>query len=349
MDIGILGQGDFDQSIVLLLAEDNPHGRGFLVQFHIAVEVVDVHLHLAEVAVTKLADFEVDQHIAAEQTVVEDQIDEEMLLVEGEALLPGFKQETFTQFQQEVFKFVDDGALQIGFGILRLFIETEEFQNIGFLEQVLGSSDKLPFGCKPLYTLLVPAEGEALIQTGIELALEFRQRPASVRRLDFVETALVRVADGDKKDILRPAQSEFRRGHLRNVSASLCRKRACRLLQFARWRLEFLLSKVFRRWHLRNLRSPIPISQKELAHVVKIAVREPPPEIGRQSSGEFLEQRLAVFCAFLAVICRESSRNGIVRIWDICAANRDRGLLGGYIILNIGNDWVEVAGCLTNA
>lgn len=43
-------------------------------------------------------------------------------------------------------------------------------------------------------------------------------------------SAGIGVGRNGKKDILRPAQSEFRRGHLRNFSASICRKRAWHLL-----------------------------------------------------------------------------------------------------------------------
>jgi hypothetical protein len=75
-----------------------------------------------EITVGELADLEVDQHVAAQQTVVEHQIDEEVLLVKGEAFLPGLEQEAFAQFEQEVFDLVDDGRFQVGFGIPGLLI-----------------------------------------------------------------------------------------------------------------------------------------------------------------------------------------------------------------------------------
>jgi hypothetical protein len=50
---------------VFLFAEDDADGRVFFRQLHEAVEVVDVHLHLAEVGMGKLADLEVDQTAAS--------------------------------------------------------------------------------------------------------------------------------------------------------------------------------------------------------------------------------------------------------------------------------------------
>ena len=59
---------------------------------HEAVEVVHIHLHLPEVLMGELVELEVNDHVAAQQTVVEDEIDEEVVLVEGEALLAGLEE-----------------------------------------------------------------------------------------------------------------------------------------------------------------------------------------------------------------------------------------------------------------
>ena len=42
---------------------------------------------------------QVNQHIAAQQTIVEYQINIKVFFLKAEALLSGFKQETFTQLQ----------------------------------------------------------------------------------------------------------------------------------------------------------------------------------------------------------------------------------------------------------
>ena len=103
-------------------------GGAFRVGFNAAVKVVDVHLHLAQVLVGELADLEVDQHIAAQQAVVENQIDEKMVVVKGKALLTGFKQKALAQLQQKMLDLADDGGLQVGLGIPGLFRQAQKLQ-----------------------------------------------------------------------------------------------------------------------------------------------------------------------------------------------------------------------------
>jgi hypothetical protein len=98
MDVGVLGQGDFDQRFVLFLAQDDADGGIFGFGPDVAVEVVDVHLYLAKVLMSELADLEVDQYIAAQKAVVEDEVDKEMVAVEGKSLLSSLEQEALTEF-----------------------------------------------------------------------------------------------------------------------------------------------------------------------------------------------------------------------------------------------------------
>ena len=70
----------------------------------------------------QLADLEVDKHIAAQEAVIEHQVYEEVLLIEGEPLLPCLKQEAFAKFQQEVFDVGDDGRFQLGLRIAGLLL-----------------------------------------------------------------------------------------------------------------------------------------------------------------------------------------------------------------------------------
>jgi len=59
VDVGVLGEGDFDQRLVLLLAEQDADGGILLGGLHEAVEVVDVHLHLTEVLMGDPADLQI--------------------------------------------------------------------------------------------------------------------------------------------------------------------------------------------------------------------------------------------------------------------------------------------------
>ena len=93
VNVGVLGKGDFDQGGILFLAEHDADGVVLRLGSDVAVKVVDVHLHLAEVLMRELADLEVDEHVASQQPVIEDEIDEVVLFVEGEPLLPGLEEE----------------------------------------------------------------------------------------------------------------------------------------------------------------------------------------------------------------------------------------------------------------
>ena len=98
---------------MLLLAQDDADRGPLVRRLHVAIEVVHVHLHLAQILVAQLADLQVDQHVAAKQTVVEHQIDEEVLLVEGEPLLSCLEEKALAELEQEVLELVDDGGFEI--------------------------------------------------------------------------------------------------------------------------------------------------------------------------------------------------------------------------------------------
>jgi hypothetical protein len=110
-----------------------------------------------------LAEFQIDQYVAAQQAVVENQVHEEVVFVEGEAPLACLEEEAFAHFQQEALDLADDGGFQVGLGILAAGIQTEELQNQGFLQQVARLHDGLAFPGEAANALFVAAEGEALV------------------------------------------------------------------------------------------------------------------------------------------------------------------------------------------
>ena len=148
------------------------------------------------------AELEVDQHMAAQQAVVEDEVDEEMLVVEAEALLPRLEQKALAEFEQELAEAVDDGAFQIGVGLAALFGQAEKFQHQRFLEQVLRLTDDLAFARQLADAFLVAAQGQPFVEAAVELALEFAQRPALLGGFDFVEAAFVGVLDTEQEDVV---------------------------------------------------------------------------------------------------------------------------------------------------
>ena len=125
-----------------------------------------------------------------------------MLFVEGESLLARLEEEAFAHFQQEALDLVDDGGFEIGLGIAAPLVQTEELQHQRFLEQVARVADGLPFVCEPANAFFVTAESEALVEAGVELALEFADCPVLLTGFNLVEAALAGVLDAEKEDVM---------------------------------------------------------------------------------------------------------------------------------------------------
>ena len=58
----------------------------------------------------EFAQLQVDDEVAAQEPVVEDEVEEVVVAVEGESLLPGLEEEAFAQLQKEFFEVRDDGG-----------------------------------------------------------------------------------------------------------------------------------------------------------------------------------------------------------------------------------------------
>jgi len=56
--------------------------------------------------------------------------------------------------------------------------------------------------------LIIPTEGEAFVEAGGKLALEFGERPTGLSGLDLVEGAFLRVLNGEQQDVVRPTESK---------------------------------------------------------------------------------------------------------------------------------------------
>src|ERR1035438_10513122 len=131
-----------------------------------------------------------------------------MVFVEGESLLARLEEEAFAHFQQEMLDLADDGGFQVGLRITAALIQAEELQNQGLLQQIIRLPNGLPFPRQPPNAFFVPAEGEAFVEAGIELALEFAHRPVLFSGLYLIETTLVRVLHAEEEDVVGPAQGE---------------------------------------------------------------------------------------------------------------------------------------------
>ena len=67
VDVRFFGQGEFDDGVFFRLAEKQADSRGFVGQFHLPVEVIHIHLHLAEVLMGQFVEFEIDDDLMIKQ------------------------------------------------------------------------------------------------------------------------------------------------------------------------------------------------------------------------------------------------------------------------------------------
>ena len=112
-----------------------------------AVKVVHIHLHLAQVLMRQFSNFQVYQHIAAQQAIEKNQIDIKMIRTEREAFLPSFKQEPLAKLQQKGFEPVNNRAFQVMFGVVKFFLQAKELQHQRVFDQLARGLRQIAFAC----------------------------------------------------------------------------------------------------------------------------------------------------------------------------------------------------------
>ena len=209
VDIGVSGERQLHERIILFLAEEDTDS-GFLESLaDVAVKVVDIHLHLPEVLVGEFIGLKVDEAIALQEAVVEHEVNIEMFLIEGEALLARFKEEAFAHLEQEIAHAGDDGVLQLGFRVSFLRLEPEKFEGDGVFNHICRFFDRLPFVSEAHDFILISAESQALIQAGVHLALQLAHAPILGGAFNFVEAARGGIFDTDEDKVVRPRENKM--------------------------------------------------------------------------------------------------------------------------------------------
>ena len=92
------GEGVFNEGLVFVGAEEDAHW-GVVARGHFVGAIIgDVGVELAELLVREGVDFEVDEDVAFEHAVVEDEVDEVVFVTDEEAFLSGFETEAVAEF-----------------------------------------------------------------------------------------------------------------------------------------------------------------------------------------------------------------------------------------------------------
>ena len=96
--------------LIFVAAKDDSDGRIVVRSHHLLLEIIEVEIHLSGVPMTKRSDLEIQQYVAAKETMVKDQVDIVVLIADGDPLLPGFKTKAGAQFQEERLQMIQESC-----------------------------------------------------------------------------------------------------------------------------------------------------------------------------------------------------------------------------------------------
>lgn len=168
--------------------------------------VTEVGVDLSGVGVGEGLGLEVDEDVAFQPAVVEDQIDEVVGAADADLFLTGLEAEAVTQFEKEGLEVVDERALQIFFpqGLGRR--ESEEFENVGIPDDVHGAQGLGGFMGKAGEFLLVRGKAGAFEEQGTDLAFQSPDSPCTADGFDLVEDSLQGVVEFHQFDEMGEAE-----------------------------------------------------------------------------------------------------------------------------------------------
>ena len=129
-------RGELHLGVVFVAAQDDAHGRLFIRRGDVFAPPVEIKIHLPGVAVFEGPDFQIQQHVAAEVTMVKDEVNVVVLVAHGDAALAGFKQEAGAEFEEEFLEMVEQGGFEIALGVFGPLAEAGEFKNVGIANEV---------------------------------------------------------------------------------------------------------------------------------------------------------------------------------------------------------------------
>src|SRR4051812_2255854 len=209
-------KGVFGHQAVLGLAEDEADG-GLVVG--VPEEVVDggeVEAHLAGVLGLEVRHLELDDDVAAQAEVVEEEVEEEVPAAHGQRILGADEGEAGAQLEEEATDLLDQPPVEVA--LLGLVAEVEEVENVGVFEGRAGE-----VGLRRGEDAVEVVEGLPLpaVEAGLDLVQEDGPRPAVLSGLLRVpEAVLPPLQPLDQKDVMPPGKGRERGGRLGQVQFS---------------------------------------------------------------------------------------------------------------------------------
>lgn len=260
----------------------------------------------------ELAELEINEHEAAEQAVVEDEVDVEVIALERHALLPRDEAEALAQLEEEAFDAIDDRLLEIALAPVRPLVEPEELEHERVLHHVGRHLDLVSAPSEREDLLLVAALRQPLEEERRDLPLQLAACPALARRLDLVERARCRVRDPHEEQVVGPPEVWRKgRGHAGRFGQRRCPNISARFARHCRANLRRRRNARQRRAFLGatrpaakrpGQRRPLGVREVELPHVAEVRDAEALANSTRQPLREPLDHARAIASALLAVL-----------------------------------------------
>lgn len=117
-------------------AEDEAERRFLAGLLFVFGKPAEIELHLAFVFGLEVAELEIDGDKPSQAAVVEEEIEVEIVGVDGDAFLPGEESEAVAEFEQKRLDLAEDGVFEVTFEIA--IAQAEEVEDVGIPEDEGG-------------------------------------------------------------------------------------------------------------------------------------------------------------------------------------------------------------------
>lgn len=191
-----------------ITAQDDADGRGVAIVHPVGFPPVEVEIHLSGIAVSEGSDFQIDEDVATESAVVENEINVVVLPPHGDAFLPGLEAKPVAELEEEGLEVAEQCAPKVGFEIFRALGQAGEFQDIGIADQVGDGFLRFLFSGTFDDGFFIGREARTLVEEAADLSLELADGPVALETFIFEKGAFPRVGDADELLEFDPRESE---------------------------------------------------------------------------------------------------------------------------------------------